>query len=85
MKPRSRSGWYPGRCKDCTYAATDGARCADCRHAHNAREQARRAERRAAGKCTVCGDPAVSVAGARLTTCATHREYYRARWAEAAK
>jgi hypothetical protein len=73
------SGWYPGRCKDCSSEELDGSRCAECKVAHNAREAARRAERQAAGRCTVCGKRAIKVAGVLLTTCKTHREYFRAR------
>ena len=74
------AGWYPGRCKDCAEPALEGAaRCDTCRKAHNARESARRAERKDAGKCTVCGERAVKVDGVRLSTCETHREYFRAR------
>jgi len=79
MSTGTRSGWYPGRCRECAEPATEGARCADCRVAHNAREAERRRARKAAGACTVCGERAVRVDGVRLTTCAVHREYYRAR------
>lgn len=79
MTTGTRSGWYPGRCKDCASTDLVGARCAECSAAHNAREAARRAERKADGKCTVCGERAVRVDGGALTTCKAHREYYRAR------
>lgn len=75
-------GWYPGRCKDCASTDLVGARCAACAAAHSAREAVRRAERKAAGKCTVCGERAVRVDGQTLTTCKAHREYFRARAAE---
>lgn len=75
-----KSGWYPGRCKDCSNPA-DGARCDACRVAHNAREATRRADRKAAGKCTVagCSKRARRVDGVTLATCAEHGEYFRAR------
>lgn len=79
MSTGTRSGWYPGRCKDCAEPAVEGARCATCRLAHNARSAKRRAALLAAGQCTVCGGRAVRVAGALLTTCGVHREYYRVR------
>lgn len=73
-------GWYPGRCKDCAATAPKGtSRCDGCRAAHNAREAARRAERRTAGKCVVCGKAAVKIDGKPLRTCKAHREYFRAR------
>ena len=74
-------GWYPGRCKDCAKAApkSGAARCKACAKAHAAREAARRAERKAARLCGVCGAPAVRVAGVYRSTCETHREYFRAR------
>jgi hypothetical protein len=76
----SAPGWYPGRCKDCAEPALDGMqRCAVCRVAHNAREAKRRKARRKAGECTVCGAKAIVVDGWTLSTCETHREYYRAR------
>lgn len=75
----SAPGWYPGRCKDCAALAPDGARCDVCRVAHNAREAGRRAARKAACKCVVCGKRAAVVAGVALSTCAAHREYYRVR------
>lgn len=70
---RARLGFESGTALD------GGARCDECRRAHNAREAARRAERKAAGRCTVCGERAVRVEGEPLATCTTHREYYRAR------
>jgi hypothetical protein len=80
MSAGTKSGWYPGRCKDCAEPALeDAARCAECRVAHNARETARRKARRKAALCTVCGAKAVTVDGVALTTCKLHREYYRAR------
>jgi len=68
-----------GRESGCTADCEEGGRCDNCRAAHNARETARRAERKAAGKCTVCGAKGVVVNGVRLTVCKTHREYYRVR------
>lgn len=80
MSTGTKPGWYPGRCKDCALSALDGGqRCEQCRRSHNAREARRRASRKAEGKCSVCGERAVKVGGVALTTCATHREYYRAR------
>ncbi len=80
MTTGTKPGWYPGRCKECAAPALEGMhRCAECRTAHNAREAARRKARRKAGVCTVCGAKAVLVDGATLTTCKTHREYYRER------
>lgn len=77
------AGHYPGRCKDCANPAVAGrARCAACGKEHNAREAARRAERKAAAKCVVCGERAARVDGEPLSTCPTHREYFRARAAE---
>jgi len=73
------AGWYPGRCKDCALPAKGGARCDECRLAHNARETARRDERKARGRCTVCGERAATIGGEALTTCPTHREYYAER------
>lgn len=69
------------RCKDCAEpAAEDSARCETCRPLHNAREQARREERKRKRQCRVCGAKAVKdEAGRLLSTCSTHREYYRAR------
>lgn len=67
-------------CKDCPDPPAPGKRrCKPCAKAHSAREADRRAQRREAGKCTVCGARAVKVGGVALTTCAEHREYYRAR------
>lgn len=64
----------------CTTVLDEGGRCcASCRREHNAREAARRAERKAAKACTVCGKPVVRVDGVALTTCKAHREYFRAR------
>lgn len=74
------AGWYPGRCKDCAQTAAEGgARCEACRLAHNAREAARRDDRKARGRCAVCGERAATVAGEPLTTCPTHRAYYAER------
>lgn len=81
-----KAGWYPGRCKDCGELAAPGkARCAEHATAHNAREATRRADRKAAGKCTVagCSKRARRVDGVTLATCAEHGEYFRARAAEA--
>ena len=46
------------QCKDCPAPAKDGARCRPHRQRHNAREQARRDERRRKRLCWVCGDKA---------------------------
>lgn len=80
------SGPHPSRdqglvCKDCSNPPREGGRrCEDCTARHNAREQARRAERKRRRLCRVCGDKAVKdAAGVLLTTCERHREYYRAR------
>lgn len=75
----SAPGWYPGRCKDCASTELVGARCKACAAFHAEREAARRAKRKAAGECVVCGARAARVDGQSLTTCPTHREYYRAR------
>lgn len=65
-----------GRYAGCTADPGDGARmCENCRGEHNRRAAARRSELRAAGRCVVCSARAVK----GLTTCAAHREYYRAR------
>lgn len=78
-------GPHPSRdaglaCKDCPSAPMKGARrCKACALTHNARETARRAERRARGLCHVCGGKGARVDGETLSTCPTHREYYRAR------
>jgi len=74
-------------CKDCPEPPQQDAagkpisrRCKVCARAHNAREAARRAERKRKHLCRVCGAKAVkSETGERLSTCAVHREYYRAR------
>lgn len=66
------------RCKDCASPPQYGrARCAACAKAHRAQEAARRAERKAEGKCVVCGARAARVGGEPLTVCPAHREYYR--------
>lgn len=79
------AGWYPGRCNECAAAAEPGrSRCAACAKAHNAREAARRAERKAAGKCVVCGVRAARSAGEALTVCPEHRAYYAERRRKAA-
>jgi hypothetical protein len=57
--------------------------CDSCRESHNARAAERRAVLRAKRRCIVCGRQAVRVDGAWLSTCDTHREYYRARAAGA--
>ena len=69
---------YATGCHDCGGDAT-GPRCEACRRRHNAKEAARRAERKAAGRCTVCGAKGARVNGGTLTVCPTHREYYAAR------
>lgn len=70
------SGRYDGCSGD---PPEDRRMCDGCREKHNALEAARRAERKAAGKCVVCGGAAVKLDGTRLSTCKTHREYFRAR------
>lgn len=69
-----------GRYAGCTADPPhDHGKCDSCRAVHNANEAARRAARKAEGNCVVCGARAVKVDGESLTTCKTHREYYRAR------
>ena len=68
-----------GRYAGCTADNGDARMCDNCRAEHNRRERERRAALRDAGKCTVCGKPAVKVDGIKLATCAEHREYFRAR------
>ncbi len=68
-----------GREAGCTQDCPEGSRCDNCRALHNAREKARQADRKAAGKCVACGHRAVVVEGVSLTLCKAHREYYRAR------
>lgn len=82
----SRANPCKGREAGCTADCEAGSRCANCRRRHNARETARRIERKARRRCTACGAKAVKVGGQPLTTCQTHREYYaeRARPASAA-
>ena len=78
------SGPHPSRdtgatCKDCSRPPRKGGRrCDDCTELHNAREQARREERKRKRLCRVCGAKAVKGDDGRLlSTCQTHREYYR--------
>lgn len=79
----ARDNGCPGRYAGCTADPPDGQRmCESCREQHNARAAARRAALRAKRCCVVCGAKAVRVDGAWLSTCAAHREYYRARAAE---
>jgi len=68
-------------CKDCSDPPLPGGRrCKGCKALHNAREQARREERKRKRLCRVCGEKAAKdEAGNVLSTCGTHREYYRAR------
>jgi hypothetical protein len=68
-------------CKDCPAPPNKGRRrCENCAKLHNAREQARRAERKRRRLCHVCGAKVVKDdAGNLLTTCAVHREYFAAR------
>ena len=82
----SRANPCKGREAGCTADCEAGGRCANCRRLHNARETARRVERKARRRCTACGARAAKVGGQVLTTCQTHREYYaeRARLASAA-
>lgn len=69
-----------GRETGCAGKAPPGHRkCKNCRAIHNARENARRVARREASCCTVCGEPALVVAGVTLKLCATHRAYYAQR------
>jgi hypothetical protein len=77
-------GPHPSRdaaltCKDCGEPPTEGGRrCDACRLLHNAREQARREERKRKRQCRVCGEKAIKDdSGRLLSTCQTHREYYR--------
>lgn len=80
------SGPHPSRdsgaiCKDCSAAPLPGERrCKVCKAAHNGRERARRAERKRREQCRVCGRKAATdAAGAVLSTCKIHRQYYAAR------
>lgn len=68
-----------GREAGCTADCDEGGRCDHCRAVHNRRETARRAERKAAQRCTVCGAKAARVGGQSLTTCPAHRAYYAER------
>lgn len=80
----AKSGWFPGRCKDCGAAATRGkSRCAVHREQAREAEAARRARLKRERACTVCAAPVVVVGGRALTVCKRHREYYRVRAAAA--
>lgn len=68
-----------GREEGCTADCDAGSRCDNCRAIHNAREAQRRQERRAKGKCVVCGAKAATRDGQPLTLCPTHVEYYAER------
>ena len=61
----------PATCKDCPATPQTGARCDGCRLAHNARESARRAERKRRDQCWVCGVKALT--GERV--CGSHESY----------
>jgi len=67
-----------GRERGCTaYPKPGESRCQNCKAAHNAREAARRAARRATCKCWVCGDDAMLVRGVFAKTCEEHEHYRR--------
>ena len=56
------------------------SKCAHCRAVLARDEATRRAARRAACACIVCGaDADVGADGQPLGTCPTHREYFRSR------
>lgn len=64
----------------CGRTVRTAVRCAQCTVAHREEAARLRASRKRKGLCTTCGDPAaVGDDGTKLTVCATHREYYRAR------
>lgn len=68
------SGWYPGRCKDCSSEDLVGARCKDCQAAKRKYEAARRAERKRKRQCWACGEPCVKDDSGRwLSSCQAHR------------
>lgn len=74
-------------CQECRRPPLPGKkRCKRCTRLHNLREAARRAERRAAGLCTVCGVPAVvDDDGIAMIHCDEHRAAYAIRRAAVAK
>jgi hypothetical protein len=74
----SRNNPCKGREAGCTANPKPGeSRCKVCRAAHNAREAARRAARRAECKCWVCGAEARLVGGVYQATCEVHQHYRR--------
>lgn len=79
----TRANPCAGRYAGCTADPAGARMCVPCRAAHAAKEAARRAARKADGRCVVCARRAARVEGEPLTTCPTHREYYRARAAGA--
>jgi hypothetical protein len=73
-----------GRETGCTGKPSKGSsRCKACATVNAARERSRRAARKLAGECTVCGDPVEVKNGKRLTMCQRHLGYYKDRSAVA--
>jgi hypothetical protein len=68
-------------CQECASAPLPGKRrCAVHTELHNLREAARREERRRAGACTVCGEPAeLDDDGEPMSLCHDHRKAYAVR------
>jgi hypothetical protein len=81
LRARIKSGWYPGRCKDCPAQAPKGkSRCKECAAARAKAAADLRAERISSGLCSTCGEPAAKLAdGTVLRVCQWHREYFAAR------
>jgi hypothetical protein len=65
-------------CKNCSKPPAPGkVRCEECAELHNLTEAKRRAERRAAGLCVVCGAPAaLDDDGEPQSLCPADRETY---------
>ena len=73
-----------GRETGCTQKPIKGTtRCKPCAAINAARERSRRAARKLAGECTVCGRPVKVKNGKRLTMCDGHLGYYKDRAAVA--
>jgi hypothetical protein len=78
---------YAQGCRDCG-KRTPNDRCRVCLAAHRKREAKRRAVRKLAGLCLVCGDPVARskrIVGGKLLVkkpaayCQTHLDYFAAR------